>query len=258
MPLSAHPSARPCGAAGQVRLLCFPYAGGSATAFAPWTAHLPAWIDLVGVQLPGRGARLVEPPYTDIEALLDALLAVIEAECRAPCAFFGHSLGGLLAFGLTQRLRRRGLPLPVHLFVSGSSAPHLRAAMQPLHLLDDDALLAALRGYNGTPPEALAHRELMSLLLPAIRADFALRAGYRHQEEPPLHTPITVFAGRHDPHVSPEQTLGWRDCTTGPCTRRHFDGDHFFLHAHSASIARSITVALTDASTAVANDAATV
>lgn len=251
MPLSERASST----AGRLRLFCFPYAGGSATAFSPWSTHLPAWVDLVGVQLPGRGVRLAEPPFTDIEALLDALAPVIEVEGQTPYAFFGHSLGGLLAFGLARQLRRRGAPLPVHLFVSASSAPHLRLAMPPLHLLDDDALLNALRDYNGTPPEALAHRELMALLLPAIRADFALRASYRHREDAPLATPITVFAGARDPHVSPEQSDGWRECTTARCALHRLDGDHFFLHAHAASIANTITAELT---TVMANDAAIV
>jgi surfactin synthase thioesterase subunit len=251
MPLSG----RAGGTAGKVRLFCFPYAGGSATAFAPWAAHLPAWVDLVGVQLPGRGGRLAEPAYTDIEALLDALVPVIEAEGRMRCAFFGHSLGGLLAFGLARRLRRRGAAMPLHLFVSASGAPQLHRTAPSLHLLDDEALLSALREYNGTPQEAPANRELMSLLLPAIRADFALRAGYHHQEEPPLAVPITVFAGTRDPHVSPEQAHGWGDCTTAPFAWRHFDGDHFILHSHAASMAECITAALTDASATFACDA---
>ena len=219
-----------------MQLFCFPCAGGAASGFLRWQSLLPPNIDGCAVQLPGRGARLCEAPLDDMATLIEALVVVIREHARAPFAFFGHSLGGLLAYELARRCRRLGLPLPQHLFVSASIAPPDRVAPRPLHLLGDHALIDALRDYNGTPPEALAHRELMELMLPAIRADFALLAGYRYEAEPPLPIPISVLAGTRDKHVTADQLAGWQDCTTLPCRQHWFEGDHFFPQAQAEAV----------------------
>lgn len=228
------------GPAGRIQLFCFPYAGGSASAFMHWQAHLPREVELIGVQLPGRGSRMPEPPFVDIDRLLDELVPAIRTAARSPFAMFGHSLGGTLAFEVALRLRREAATEPSCLFLSACGAPHLRTKRPALHLLDDDALIEALRDYNGTPPDALAHRELMELLLPAIRADFALLASHRPREEAPLALPITALAGIHDPHVSTAQAEGWRECTSEAFSVRHFEGDHFFLQARTQEVVQCV------------------
>lgn len=173
---------------------------------------------------------------SDLDGVLEALTSVIRDHARPPFAFFGHSLGALLAFELTLRLRRAGLAMPERLIVSAACAPPCRGTLRRLHELDDDALLQALRDYNGTPPEALAHRELMKLLLPAIRADFQLLHNYRYGAEAALDLPITVLAGRRDTHVPAASLEGWQECSTAPVRRQWFEGDHFFLHTEAHSV----------------------
>ena len=157
----------------RLRLYCFSYAGGSANVYLPWKNLLDGSIELCAVQLPGRGARLNEMPVPSLQKLVADIAAVISNETRLPFAFFGHSLGGLLAFELTRYCKHHLLPSPGHLIVSGCSAPQMRDATQRMHLLPDEEFIEELRKYNGTPPEILAHRELMQLVLPALRADFA-------------------------------------------------------------------------------------
>ncbi len=218
------------------RLYCFSYAGGSATSFIPWQAALDPAIEICAVQLPGRGPRLTEPPLRSFPLLVETLARVIARQDPLPFAFFGHSLGGLLAFELARYCQHLHLPMPEHLFVSATSAPQCRPPSRRLHELDDDALIAALKDYNGTPPAALAHRELMELLLPAIRADFALVADYQYQPGPLLPIPITVLAGKRDKHVAPEQLPRWQEETSEACRLHWFEGDHFFIHADRQAV----------------------
>jgi medium-chain acyl-[acyl-carrier-protein] hydrolase len=96
--------------------------------------------------------------------------------------------------------------------------------------MPDDELIAALREFNGSPPEVLAHRELMRMLLPSLRADFSLAETYEYRISPPLTVPITVFAGKQDPHVAPHDVIEWRKETTAPCRLQWFEGDHFFIN----------------------------
>ncbi len=212
----------------RLRLFCFPFAGGSAGSFMPWFAKLAPSIQLCAIQLPGRGARFGEPPLDDFAQLLEQLGQVIARHDDRPYAFFGHSLGALVAFELAHHCVRRGLASPRHLFVSASGAPRHRVGAPRYHLLSDGELLGKLRDYAGTPPEVLANQELMTLLLPAIRADFALLSRYRYQQRPRLDVPMSVLAGHDDAHVGRETLHDWQMETRAGCELHGFEGGHFF------------------------------
>jgi len=216
----------------RVRLYCFSYAGGNAAAYMPWQTALEPDIEVCAFQLPGRGARMAEAPCTSLPALIASICAVLADECRhdqRPFAFFGHSLGALLAFEAIRHCVTLGLPLPQRLIVSGCDAPQHRRPSKGLHRMPDDQLIAALARYNGSPPEVLAHRELMDLLLPSLRADFSLAENYTYRAAPPLAVPITVLAGKRDSHVQPDKVGEWRAETTAACQVRWFEGNHFFI-----------------------------
>lgn len=214
----------------RLQLFCFPFAGGSAGSFMPWLAALAPDIQVCAIQLPGRGARFGEAPLSDLDTLIAQLGQVIADHGDLPYAFFGHSLGGLLAYELSHRCVQLGLERPRHLFVSASIAPRHRTAEGPRYdLMTDAQLLAKLRDYEGTPPDVLANAELMELLLPAIRADFTLLQHYRYRARPRLDVPLTVLAGRDDAHVVPALLDDWQQETTGAFRLHWFDGGHFFL-----------------------------
>ena len=219
-----------------LRLYCFSYAGGSPGQFLDWQAALGPQVEVCAIQLPGRGARFSEAPCSSLPQLVDTLAAVLAAEPDLPFAFFGHSLGGLIAFELARRLAAGGHAMPQHLFISGCAAPRERAPRVPVRTLDDAALLRKLAHYNGTPPELLAHAELMELLLPAIRADFALADDYVYRPGPPLALPLTILAGRADRIDRAGAVDGWARESTGPCRVHWFDGDHFFINSQRQAV----------------------
>jgi surfactin synthase thioesterase subunit len=101
------------------RLFCFPYAGGGASFFRTWRERLGPDIEVCAIQLPGREDRLTEPPFENLSSLIDVLAEVLYPYLDFPFAFFGHSLGSLISFELTRRLRRQKAPCPLQLFVSG-------------------------------------------------------------------------------------------------------------------------------------------
>ncbi len=216
-------------------LFCFSYAGGNAMSFMEWQSGVLPGVVICAVQLPGRGERYREPARSELPALVAEIVDVLAPLDDLPCAFFGHSLGALLAFEVTRHLERHGRTLPQHLFVSGCHAPRYRTRSD-LHLLDDDGLIEELKQYQGTPPEVLAHRELMEVVLPVIRADFALVGNYRYEAGPLLTMPVTVLAGRDDRCDDPLQIHGWTEETSEPCRVHYFDGDHFFLRPQQAQV----------------------
>ncbi len=212
------------------RLFCLPYAGGSAAAYRDWHDLAPPGIQVCPLELPGRGGRILEPPMTGLPQLAGALAEALAPHLDRPFALFGHSMGGLLAFELTRTLRRRRRPLPAHLFVSAAAAPDVPRTRPPVHQASDADVVGELRTLGGTPRELLEDEELMSLMLPTIRADFAALETYRYRPEPPLPVPLTVLGGADDALVPPTDLAGWRRQTDVDAGVRLLPGGHFFLH----------------------------
>lgn len=177
-----------------------------------------------------------EPLLPSVDALVAALAAELPVDLGdgLPFAFFGHSLGGLVAYELTRTLRRENRPQPIHLFVSAHLAPHQPPREDPIHALPGPEFRHELRRLNGTPEAVLEHPELMELLEPLLRADFAANETYAHRPGPPLDCPITAFGGHADEDVTPADLEQWAEHTRARFQFHVYPGDHFYLHHGSA------------------------
>jgi medium-chain acyl-[acyl-carrier-protein] hydrolase len=224
----------------RLRLFCFPYAGGGASIYTRWPELLPPGVELVAVQLPGRESRLMEKPYADMALLVDKLAEALAPYMEQPFALFGHSNGGLMAFELTRLLRARGRRLPLHLFVSGRPAPQVELTDPPTHALPHDEFMATLRRFGGTPEEVLANEEMMALVEPLLRADFALGETYVYTPGPPLDLPVSAYGGARDEEVPLWQVEAWREQAGGEFHMTTFPGGHFFLHDDRAQVLRQL------------------
>ncbi len=220
---------RTANSSARLRLFCFPYAGGSAVVFRNWQRSLPASIEVCPVQLPGRGGRTMEPPFTSLNDMVAAVAEGLRPFLDKPFAFFGHSMGSILSFELARYLRKHYSLQPRHLFLSGRRAPQLPDADPPTYGLPDAEFLEELRRLNGTPQEVLDHPELMALMMPVLRADFAVCQTYEYVPGTPLDSGITVFGGLED-KAERADLESWREHTTSQFATLMFPGDHFFLH----------------------------
>jgi medium-chain acyl-[acyl-carrier-protein] hydrolase len=219
--------------------------------FRHWADSLPDFVEVSSVQLPGRESRFREAPFTRLEPLTEALALALGPSLEPPFAFFGHSMGALLAFELTRRLRRDGWPEPARLFLSGCAAPQIRTRARPINALPDAVFCKKLRGLNGTPAAILDHDELMELLLPTLRADFALCETYKFVPGLPLTCPISAWGGLGDDTVGYQELQAWREQTLGAFRLRMLPGDHFFLKNPQPllrDLAHELGRALTEAS----------
>lgn len=223
-----------------LRLFCFPYAGGGALVYRGWHRILPGSIGVYAAQLPGRGDRLAEPPFLDLPALIEPLTEAIKPYLDKPFAFFGHSMGALIAFELARKLRGEYGVEPAHLFVSGRRAPQFPDSDTVTYNLEDAKFIEELRRLNGTPREVLENPELMQLMGPVLRADFQVCQTYVYTDAPPLRCPISVFGGLKDSDVTREYLQPWRDHTSVSFTLRLLPGDHFFLHSAEATLLHMI------------------
>ena len=229
-----HPQAR-------LRLFCFPYAGGGASLFRAWSDELAPAVEVCPVQLPGRESRFREPLYTRLIPLIQTLGPLLRPYLTMPFAFIGHSMGALISFELARYLRRQQAPMPVYLFASAHRAPQLPDPKPPIYHLPDPLFLEELRRLNGIPSEVLDHAELMELMLPLLRADFAVAETYRYTADPPLPCPISAFGGLADDEVSEDESAAWREQTRSAFRLRMLPGDHFFLVKNQSMLLQAIS-----------------
>ncbi len=225
----------------RLRLFCFSYAGGGASVYRTWHRQLPADIEVCPVQIPGREGRLKEERFRRVERRAGALPEALRPYLDMPFAFFGHSLGAIVAYETAVRLRAEQGKSPVILLVSARRAPQVPPDEEPIYALPPDEFHAKLREFDGTPAEVLEHPELMELLEPLLRADFELNDTYdAATEKPRLDCPITAFGGLEDKDVDRESLEAWREMTRGPFRMRLFPGGHFYLHEGSGTLITAV------------------
>ncbi len=211
------------------RLICFAYAGGNAAMFLPWQAQLGPALEVCAVQLSprhgddGQAHAAFPPLIRDIAQAIQPLL-------DRPYVLFGHSLGALVAFELSRFIKLMHLPAPERLVVSGCDAPEHKSDAKRVHDLPHDEFIEELRRKNGTPEAVLNTPELLDLLLPAVRADFALVESYQYRANIRLDMPIDVFAGQED-KVDAQSLAPWLAETRASGAIHWFEGGHFFINS---------------------------
>lgn len=223
-----------------LRLFCAPYAGGGASVFRAWGAGVPASVEVCAIQPPGRETRLREQPYTRLAGLAEELAQALHPLLDRPFAFYGHSVGALVVFEAARWLRSHCGVQPVHLWAAACPSPQIPETDVPIHTLPESEFRERLRRFNGTPREVLEHEELMELVGPILRADFALRETYEYVPDAPLDCPITALGGREDGEVDEAVLRPWQQQTRANFRLRVLAGDHFFLHSAQALVLQTL------------------
>ncbi|MFF0630156.1 thioesterase II family protein [Streptomyces sp. NPDC004296] len=224
-----------------VRLFVLPHAGGSAASYAGWASSFGAGVEVQTVQLPGRLDRRSEPPFTEVELLVEALYDAMEAEWDGrPFALFGHSMGAMLSYRLTLAMQAEGGPRPLLLAVSGWAGAAHRPSAVPIRDIPDGEFLARVRGFGGLPPEISENEEMRELALPALRADFCVLNDYSHDASK-VSCPLVAYCGVSDPLLAGGAMQTWSDLSDEFLGVSEFPGAHFYLFEHALSISADLS-----------------
>lgn len=224
-----------------VRLFCFHCAGGSASEFRGWPAHLRGTIELLAVQLPGREGRVKEAFTAKVADLASAVIEAMAPFLDEPYVIFGHSLGALCGFEAIRELRRRGLNQPFLFIPAGRRAPQVEKEEPPIAALPEEAFIEALRkDYGDHLGHVLDSAELREAFIPQIRADFALSEAYCFSPEPPLDCPIVAFAGIDEDDLDAPDLNAWAAHTKRSFQARRFPGDHFFIRESQRLVVEAV------------------
>jgi medium-chain acyl-[acyl-carrier-protein] hydrolase len=225
-----------------MNLYCLPYAGGSAAIYSQWKQYLNPYIVLKPIELSGRGKRFNEAFYNHIQEAVDDVFGIIKNEIQeTPYALFGHSMGGLIAYELAQKIGNYKLPNPAHIFISGRSAPHVKRGDERLYsLMNDIDFRQEVLDLGGTPQEFFDHPELLELFLPLLKNDFRMVETYKYNDSArPLDVDMTVLLGKQD-DLTKDHCDGWKQHTKLLCDIHYFKGGHFFLNNETKQVVQII------------------
>ncbi|MEY9904769.1 surfactin synthase thioesterase subunit [Catenulispora sp. MAP12-49] len=224
----------------ELRLFLFHHAGGSSSVFEGWESRFPHGWDVRAPDAPGRGAARSARPRTTVDGLADYFRDQLSPFFDRPFAFFGHSMGAMVAYELARRLQAEGDRQPDWVGLSACRAPGQPAA-RGQHELSNDDLRAWLAAAGGTDQLVLHHPLIWKMLEPLLRADLrVVDSWWPAADAVPLGSALSVFGAQDDRVLAREKLAGWQPFTEHYLGSRLFRGGHFYLQRQADLVMRWI------------------
>ncbi len=211
------------------RLFCFHYAGASAEIFHSWDNYISPDIEICSIQMPGRSKRTSEPFASDIWQVVQEITDVIIAYNTLPYCFFGHSMGGLIAYEVVRNLQKNSYHLPSTLFLSAIRPPCLDYIKEELHVLPTDYFVQMINKVNESADCNFSEKNIEDFL-PMIVSDFKIVDKWDSpKKNERVKSRIQAYGGTDDEYVLEEHLSEWSKYTFVNFNLTIFQGDHFFI-----------------------------
>ena len=221
-----------------IQLFCLPYAGGNASIYYGWRKKISTNIKLMAIQLPGRAELFLQQPISIMDSLIETLYIEIKPYLDKPFAFFGHSMGGIIVYALTQYIEKVSNKKPQFIIISAAKPPHFYFNRKD-HLLSKEKLKEKLKINNFTPKIVLNSKELMDIILPIYQSDCKLLELSKINEFPPVKTDVFIFSSEED--ISKKILLEWSVYFDKKIIYKNFKGGHFFIHEQESEVIKEIS-----------------
>lgn len=225
-----------------MQLVCYPFAGGTASFFDQLDPYLVGQVTLHKMEYAGHGTRHREPLYTSFAELAEDQYQklVNDAASDGPYALFGYSMGCITAFEVLQRVVERGkVPPPVHVFLAAHEPQTKRELLDFTPDEQDEWIRRRTTAFGGIPEQLLHNKSFWRMYLPIYRADYRMIARYDFSHiDFTCRIPATVFYSETDTRLADMRK--WKQHFTGPCDFYRYDGQHFFIRQHAVEMAAVI------------------
>lgn len=213
----------------QIKLFCLPYAGGSGNIYNQWQQHINNNIEIFPIELAGRGRRFNEPLFDNIDLMTEDVYNKIKDLIEeSPYAFFGYSMGSIIAYELIRKIEMLNLKPPMHAFFSAKAPLQLYYKNENIHLLEDNKFITEIMELGGTPKEIFENKELRDIYMEILKCDYKAAESYVYQNGN-INCNISILYGKKDDKIA-EQIHEWAKLTNCSCTFYSFEGGHFFMH----------------------------
>ncbi len=215
-----------------MKIFAFPFAGGNKYSFDSLKKGLPKHLSFDVIEYSGRGTRVRESLFSDLSFLVDQAVDFLEEKIKdTRFVFYGHSMGGIVAFLTAHKLMALHRNLPTRLLVSGCAAPRV-FKRENISDLESEPFWEKIHSYGGLQDEILAEEVLKTFLEPIIRADFKCVERFIYPEGSPLLPfPIDVLFGSEE-ELSRDEAEAWQQETTHAISVTELSGNHFFIFEH--------------------------
>lgn len=216
----------------KVKLFCFPHAGGLANSYFSWKERLRKEVEVIPIELAGRGSRFNIPLCNSIEEITADTYKLIKPHMDGTdYAIFGHSMGALLTYEMVKKIKGTSGQEPIHLFFSGSTPIH-SIKKEDKHAWEENKLKNYLNSLDSIASEAHQNQDIWELFLPILRSDIKNYEMYQYEKiEDSFNCNISVLYGYEDISVDTSELSEWVKYTNGECRLYGFEGGHFFLNS---------------------------
>lgn len=227
-----------------MKLFCLPYAGGSSAMYYKWNKYLDKNIKLYAVELRGRGSRINELLYNNIEEAVDDIFNYIKGEIEEEYAIFGHSMGSILAYELYYKILDEKLDKPKHIFFSGQKSPNIARDDEKLSELGDEEFIDKVISLGGTPKEIIKDVDILNLFIPILKSDFKLLEKYHYiQGRNKIGCDVSILNGKKD-DIKFNEIIEWQNQVSKECKIYEFNDGHFFINNEIETITDIINYTL--------------
>ena len=227
-----------------IKLFCIPHAGGSAAFYSKWKDYINPSIEICPIELAGRGKRFKEDFYDNIDEAVEDVYDIIKNDLDNNYAFFGHSMGSLIAYELSHYIMKLKNKPPKHIFFSGRKAPNIIYENNSIHKLPGEELKRKVFEFSGTPKEVLDNSHMSNIFLKILRADFKICELYKYvKRDFKLDCNITILNGNKD-DIKINHIASWKQYTSKECYIYFFKGGHFYINDNIKSLAYIINSTL--------------
>jgi len=220
-----------------MNLIFIPFAGGTKYSYDFLKKYFDSTINIITLELPGHGCRIREPLLDNLKEIVTDLYINNIDIFRENYIIFGHSMGAVVAFLLTEKLIFAKLRKPLHLILSSHGVIDILSERRlKRYELDYESFKTLVKKFGGIPEEILNHEEAYSIFEKILRADFKALDTYSRKNHFKLNVPITAICGNNDICTYEELNM-WSKYTVKDFQSYLFEGEHFYIFSHAKEVA---------------------